>query len=131
MVKGEIVSTVTTTAESTAPGETVFTTEADPIPKNQESKLFRTLNWVLSSRLAYSTSINAQFREDMPRSLLFGVGYRQLPSYTYSVQKAVEMDYISVFYRNGRRADSVRLRGCGPSLLHKRPSPSSRPAFLA
>lgn len=76
------------------------TTALIPKPAD-DTKTYRVLNWLLSSRLNNIRSTNAQFGESGPTFWALGIGYADLPTYRYHVEVAVEMDFVSVFYRHG------------------------------
>lgn len=66
-----------------------------------DTKTYRVLNWLLSSRLNNIRATHVQFCESGPAFQLLGIGYANLPGYRYYVGTAVEMDFVSVFYRHG------------------------------
>jgi hypothetical protein len=94
---GQTASVVTTTEEP--PAHTWQTTIAAEPSSNTKS--YRVLNWLLSSRLNNNRSVLAQYREVGLSGKLFGLGYTMQPSYRYDVVIAVEMDFVCVLLRHG------------------------------
>ena len=70
-------------------------------PPPSDTKTYRVFNWLLSSRLNNIRATHVQFCESGPAFYALGVGYANLPVYRYNVEVAVEMDFVSVFYRHG------------------------------
>lgn len=91
-------TTVPTTVNTVDTADTTQTTAPPPIRDTRE---YRVANWLLSSRLSNSRSVLFQYLESGPAFKLLGIGYANLPEYQYNVEIAVEMDFISVFYRHG------------------------------
>lgn len=87
--------------EQTTVPTTVDTNQTTAPPPIHDTHAYRVANWLLSSRLSNSRSVLFQYLESGPAYKLLGIGYANLPGYEYNAEIAVEMDFISVFYRHG------------------------------
>lgn len=70
-------------------------------PEFQNGKFYKILNAVMSNRIYFSLPTIKQFENSGLLVKLLGIGYQNLPSYEYSVEKAIEIDALAYFYRHG------------------------------
>lgn len=70
-------------------------------PEFQSGKFYKILNAVMSNRIYFSLPTIKQFEESGILIKLLGIGYQNLPSYEYNVEKAIEIDALAYYYRHG------------------------------
>lgn len=70
-------------------------------PEFQKSKFYQMTNAIMSNRIYFSLPTVKQFNDSGITTKLFGIGYINLPSYKYNIEKAIEIDVLSLYCRNG------------------------------
>lgn len=70
-------------------------------PEFQNGKFYKILNAVMSNRIYFSLPTIKEFEESGILTKLLGIGYRDLPTYEYSIEKAIEIDALAYYYRHG------------------------------
>ncbi len=71
------------------------------LEKIEKSYVFRVVNWLLSDRLHYSLPVIQSYVESDLSGKLFGIGYQSYGNLDQVMEKSVEMDFLSIFFRHG------------------------------
>ncbi len=71
------------------------------IEKEEASSTYQFANWILSDRLTIVEPVIQTFDQGDITAKLFGIGYEKYGSFENTMEKSVEMDFISLFLRHG------------------------------
>ncbi|MDD3693626.1 MAG: O-antigen ligase family protein [Oscillospiraceae bacterium] len=74
------------------------TSQPDDSPGGGQSSLYSVINWALSNRLLFLAPLDNAFKQSSAAEKLMGLGYY---SETKNINKPAEMDFFSVYYRQG------------------------------
>lgn len=70
-------------------------------PELQATKAYKLVNTVMSNRIYFALPTVKAFIEGSAADKLLGLGYRNLPSSEDNIEKAIEIDLLSVICRHG------------------------------
>lgn len=79
-------------------------TPSTPTPSSsgiESSRFYRTANWLLSNRLAHALPTIKTYAGSDLAGKLFGVGYMRYEGAPASMEKALEMDFLTLLLRHG------------------------------
>ena len=67
----------------------------------ETSRLYRTANWLLSNRLNHSLPTIKTYVQSDLAGKLFGIGYVSYEGAPASIERALEMDFMTLLFRHG------------------------------